>query len=226
MGVTLKSIHQVVESNGAVRLINISVTTTGVFGKRDRELVYIAELQKFYDVYTGREYKQYSIGLKTQVESALFRYFEREEEPEELEIKVSVGTNGTMPAYATEGSAGCDLTTTHDIELYPMEREIAHTGLRMVIPQGYEGQIRPRSGLSIKQGVTLINCVGTIDSDYRGEIGVPLVNLSKEVAVIPKGTRVAQMVFSKVERAEYTRVDTIEVDTERGTGGFGSTGTT
>jgi dUTP pyrophosphatase len=130
-----------------------------------------------------------------------------------------------LPAYATEGSSGMDVRAhlTADISLAPMQRALVPTGLFLAIPQGYEVQVRPRSGLALKQGITCLNTPGTIDADYRGEVGVILVNLSAETQVIRDGDRIAQLVVQRVERAEWRGVDTLS-ETERSTGGFGHTG--
>ncbi len=142
-----------------------------------------------------------------------------------MKIKVINQSNNPLPAFKTVGSAGVDLQAFIEttIVLQPLERQIIPTGLYMEIPQGYEAQIRPRSGLAIKHGITCLNTPGTIDSDYRGEIGVILVNLSKENFAIHPGDRVAQMVIAQHESPEFVEVETLE-ETERGTGGFGSTG--
>ena len=131
----------------------------------------------------------------------------------------------TIPAYQTEGAAGMDLCAYLDapVELKPLERKLIPTGLKMELPHGYEAQIRPRSGMSIKHGITLINCIGTIDEDYRGEVCVPVVNLSTENYVINSGDRIAQMVISPVTRA-IVEVSEELSETARGAGGFGSTG--
>jgi dUTP pyrophosphatase len=131
-----------------------------------------------------------------------------------------------LPKYQTEGSAGMDLCAfiTETITLQPMERTLVPTGLYMALPHGYEAQIRPRSGMAIKKGITMINAPGTIDSDYRGEIKIAVVNLSGEVQTITDGERVAQMVIAKHEIITWEEVETLE-DTERGAGGFGHTGT-
>jgi dUTP pyrophosphatase len=131
-----------------------------------------------------------------------------------------------LPKYQTEGSAGMDLCAfiTETITLQPMERTLVPTGLYMALPHGYEAQIRPRSGMAIKKGITMINAPGTIDSDYRGEIKIAVVNLSGEVQTITDGERVAQMVIAKHEIITWEEVETLE-DTERGDGGFGHTGT-
>ena len=130
-----------------------------------------------------------------------------------------------LPAYATLGAAGMDIRAnlTEPILLQPMQRCLVPTGLYIQLPHNYEAQIRPRSGLALKQGITCLNTPGTIDSDYRGEIGVILINLSNEQQHIYAGDRIAQMVISKIEKAIFIQVNTI-TDTERGTGGFGHTG--
>ena len=139
-------------------------------------------------------------------------------------IKVS-SKNGNLPVYQTEGSAGADLKACLDepITLMPGERRLIPTGMRFELPEGVEAQIRARSGLSIKHGITMINGVGTVDSDYRGEWNVPMVNLGSEPYTIHDGDRIAQAVFARYERAEFTLVETVN-ETERGGGGFGSTG--
>lgn len=130
-----------------------------------------------------------------------------------------------LPEYQTAGSAGMDLRVflLEPVTLQPLERRLMPTGLYMELPQGYEAQIRPRSGLAIKRGLTLINTPGTIDSDYRGEIMVPLVNLSGEPQTINDGERIAQMVIAKYEQISWEIVAELE-STERGEGGFGHSG--
>lgn len=130
-----------------------------------------------------------------------------------------------MPEYETIGSAGVDLRAniTETITLKPLERAIVKTGLFLEIPIGYEAQIRPRSGLAAKKGITVLNSPGTIDADYRGELGVILVNLSNEAYVIEDGDRIAQMIIAKHERANWIEVEVL-TETSRGSGGFGSTG--
>ena len=129
------------------------------------------------------------------------------------------------PAYATEQSAGVDLKAniSEPIELGSLERKLIPTGLYIALPKGYEAQVRPRSGLALKHGISVLNTPGTIDADYRGEIGVILVNLSKEPFVINPGERIAQMVIAKHETVEWEEVESLDV-TARGAGGFGSTG--
>ena len=133
--------------------------------------------------------------------------------------------NKSLPEYKTEGAAGMDLAAAIEepLTLKPLERALIPTGIKIELEHGYEAQIRPRSGLSIKHGITLINCVGTIDEDYRGEVCVPVVNLSNEPYTIMPEERIAQMVIAKVERAEIKVAVTLS-STQRGEGGFGSTG--
>ena len=133
--------------------------------------------------------------------------------------------NKTIPQYQTEGAAGMDLSAaiSEPITLKPLERALIPTGLKIELEHGYEAQVRPRSGLSIKHGITLINCVGTIDEDYRGEVCVPVVNLSNETYVIQPQERIAQMVIARVEQARIEVVLSL-TETVRGEGGFGSTG--
>jgi dUTP pyrophosphatase len=130
-----------------------------------------------------------------------------------------------LPRYATIGSSGMDLKANiqEPITIKPLQRVIVPTGIRMELPNDTEVQVRPRSGLSIKHGITLINCIGTIDEDYRGDIGVPLVNLSDKEYTIQPGERIAQAVFMPVLKATLNEVDSLS-DTVRGEGGFGSTG--
>lgn len=141
-----------------------------------------------------------------------------------IEIKL-VTKSGNIPAYETEGSAGMDLKAVlnEPVVLAPGERRLIPTGLFIELPQGYEAQVRARSGLAIKHGITLINCVGTIDSDYRGEIQVPLVNLGQDDFEIKNGERIAQMVIAKYEQVSWKITDELS-ETERGAGGFGHTG--
>lgn len=141
-----------------------------------------------------------------------------------LKIK-RLENNEILPEYKTQGASGMDLCAAikEPIELKPMQRALIPTGLKIELEYGYEAQIRPRSGLSIKHGITLINCVGTVDADYRGEVCVPVVNLSDEAYTIQPQERIAQMVIAKVKQAKIEVVTELS-DTERGTGGFGSTG--
>lgn len=130
-----------------------------------------------------------------------------------------------LPAYQTSGSAGMDICAwlPAPIVLQPMERKLIPTGLYIALPAGYEAQIRPRSGMSIKKGLTLVNAVGTIDSDYRGEIMVPIINLSGEMQEINDGERIAQMIIAKYEQVSWQQVELLD-ETARGAGGFGHTG--
>lgn len=133
--------------------------------------------------------------------------------------------NQILPEYKTEGAAGMDLCAaiSEPLELKPLERTLIPTGLKIELEHGYEAQIRPRSGMSIKHGITLINCVGTIDEDYRGEVCVPVVNISNEAYTIQPQERIAQMIISKYEQAKIEVVTKL-TETIRGEGGFGSTG--
>lgn len=135
--------------------------------------------------------------------------------------KVSAGV--PTPAYQTAGSAGCDVVASSDALIYPGKRYLVPTGLFLEVPCGYECQVRPRSGLALKHGVTVLNSPGTIDSDYRGEVCVLLYNAGDEPFEVKPGDRIAQLIFAPVTRAEFELVDELS-DTERGTGGFGSTG--
>jgi dUTP pyrophosphatase len=143
-------------------------------------------------------------------------------ETETLSIR-KMTPNAKIPKYATAGSAGMDLHCVEDFNLPAMTRMLIPTGLQMAIPRGYEGQIRPRSSLALKYGVTVLNTPGTIDSDYRGEVKILLANLSDEDAAFSAGDRIAQIVFAKVMRVDGAQVDELP-PTERGEGGFGSTG--
>ncbi|MFQ3332214.1 MAG: dUTP pyrophosphatase [Thalassomonas sp.] len=142
-----------------------------------------------------------------------------------MKIKIVNKSQHDSPVYATSQSAGLDLRAnlTESITLKPLARILVKTGLFIELPEGYEAQVRPRSGLAYKKGITVLNSPGTIDADYRGEIGVILVNLSNEEFIIENGERVAQMVIAKHEQANWIEVETLEVS-ERGAGGFGSTG--
>ena len=141
-----------------------------------------------------------------------------------IEIKVINKGGQPLPAYATEQSAGMDLRAAEEQVLEPGERRLIHTGLYIELPPGYEAQIRPRSGLALKHGITVLNSPGTIDSDYRGEIMVLLINLSKEAFTIGKGERIAQMVVARHEKAVLLTAEELN-ETVRGEGGYGHTGT-
>lgn len=140
-------------------------------------------------------------------------------------IKIINHSTNPLPAYETEGAAGMDLRANLEssIVLQPMQRELIPTGLFIELPHGYEAQIRPRSGLAIKQGITCLNTPGTIDSDYRGEIKIILINLSQQEQAINHGDRIAQMIVSPVSKALFIETETI-AETARGAGGFGHTG--
>lgn len=142
-----------------------------------------------------------------------------------MEIKIINRGHQPLPSYATEQSAGMDLRANIDapIILRPMQRTIVKTGLFMALPPGYEAQVRPRSGLALKHGITVLNSPGTIDADYRGEIGVLLINLGDKDFVINDGERIAQMVIARHETAVFRTVEELD-ETERGEGGYGHTG--
>ena len=142
-----------------------------------------------------------------------------------LKINIVNRSRHPLPAYQTMASAGMDLTANIDQEylLQPMERKLIPTGIFIELPAGYEAQVRPRSGLALKKGITVLNSPGTIDADYRGEVGVILINLSQETFVIQDGDRIAQLVIAKYEKADWINVNELGVS-ERGEGGFGSTG--
>ena len=142
-------------------------------------------------------------------------------------MKIRVVNKGQqpLPAYATEQSAGMDLRAniSEPITLHPMERRLIPTGLHIALPPGYEAQVRPRSGLALKAGITVLNAPGTIDADYRGDIGVVLINLSDRDFVVNDGERIAQLVIARYEQAELIEVEVLD-ETERGEGGYGHTG--
>ena len=142
-----------------------------------------------------------------------------------MKVQIINRSKHQLPAYATDLSAGMDLRANIDesIELQPLQRVLVPTGLFMALPAGYEAQVRPRSGLAIKKGITVLNSPGTIDADYRGEVCVILVNLSNEPFLITDGERIAQMVIARHEKVEWNQVNVLD-DTERGAGGFGHTG--
>lgn len=146
-------------------------------------------------------------------------------EEKEITVKVVNKSGNQLPAYSTPDSAGMDLraSLSEPVELAPMQRALIPTGIYIALPKGYECQIRPRSGLALKHGVTVLNSPGTIDADYRGEICVILVNLSDKPFIVNNGERICQMVVTRYNRVEWEQVDSLD-ETERGAGGFGHTG--
>ena len=142
-----------------------------------------------------------------------------------MEVKIINKSKHELPAYETIASAGMDLRANinESVTLQPLERALVETGLYIELPIGYEAQVRPRSGLAAKKGITVLNAPGTIDADYRGEVGVILVNLSNEAYTLSDGERIAQLVIAKHERAEWVETSLLS-ETSRGSGGFGSTG--
>lgn len=142
-----------------------------------------------------------------------------------MKVNIVNRSGNPLPGYSTPLSAGMDLRADlkDQVELKPMERKLIPTGLYIELPEGYEAQIRPRSGLALKKGISIVNTPGTIDADYRGEIGIIMINLSGETFEVKNGERICQMVINKVEQVSWSEVDTLE-DSERGSGGFGHTG--
>ena len=142
-----------------------------------------------------------------------------------MKIKIVNRGHQPLPAYATEQSAGMDLRAnlSEPVVLHPLERRLIPTGLYIALPAGYEAQVHPRSGLALKKGITVLNSPGTIDADYRGEIGVLLINLSNDDFVVNDGERIAQMVVARHEQGEFVEVEVLD-ETERGAGGYGHTG--
>ncbi|MGV3614582.1 MAG: dUTP diphosphatase [Fimbriimonas sp.] len=142
----------------------------------------------------------------------------------EVVVRVVREEGAELPTYQTAGSAGMDLRCFEDFSLAPLERRLVRTGLRIALPEGYEAQVRPRSGLALRHGIAMVNTPGTIDWDYRGEIGLILINLGSDVVQFSKGERVGQLVICPVVRAQLEVVDGLD-ETARGSAGFGSTGT-
>ena len=140
-----------------------------------------------------------------------------------ITVKVVRGKDGKIPEYAHEGDAGVDLYSCEDVLMEPMKIALIPTGLCLAIPSGYEGQVRPKSGLALNHGIALVNSPGTIDSGYRGEVKIIAINLSNQPYKVEKGKKIAQMVFQRVERASFEQVESLE-GSARGQGGFGSTG--
>ena len=142
---------------------------------------------------------------------------------EKIAIQVVLSEGAKLPTYATPNSAGADVYCREAFILNPGERKLILTGIKMQLPDGYECQVRPRSGLAIKHGITVLNSPGTIDADYRGDVGVILINLSNETFIVNPGERIAQMIINKFEQAKFELVEELD-ETERGEGGFGHTG--
>lgn len=141
-----------------------------------------------------------------------------------IQIKIQkLRHHAVVPGYAHPGDAGMDLHAAEDHSLRPGERVLVPTGVAMAIPEGYEGQVRPKSGLALKQGLSIVNTPGTVDAGYRGEVGVILINLGQEIVEVLRGQKIAQMVFTRVERVNLEVVEALD-ETTRGAGGFGSTG--
>lgn len=144
---------------------------------------------------------------------------------DKIEVKIRVAEGARLPGYATPGSAGMDLCAylENGVAIHPGERMLIPTGLRIALPPGYEAQVRPRSGLALKKGLTVLNSPGTVDSDYRGEIGVILVNLGNETVRIENGERIAQMIVARHSVVKWKEAESLDI-TDRGEGGFGHTG--
>ncbi len=142
-----------------------------------------------------------------------------------MKIKIINRSDNTLPAYETALSAGMDLKafSTEDIQIQPLERKLIGTGIFIELPAGFEAQVRPRSGLALKHGITVLNSPGTIDADYRGEIKIVLINLSNELFTVKPGDRIAQMIIAKHERIDWELTEVLN-DTDRGAGGYGHTG--
>lgn len=143
-----------------------------------------------------------------------------------MEVKIVNSSGNPLPEYSTPSAAGMDLRANLDqpVTLKPLERKLIPTGLFMELPEGFEAQIRPRSGLALKKGISVLNTPGTIDADYRGEVGIILINLSGEDFIVEHGERICQMVINRVESIQWNRVESLD-QSERGAGGFGHTGT-
>ncbi len=141
-----------------------------------------------------------------------------------VEVPIQLSDAATLPAYQTPGAAGMDLCCSEEFSICPMERKLVGTGVRIAVPEGYEAQVRPRSGLAFRHGISLVNTPGTIDSDYRGEVKLILINFGSETVQFSQGERVGQLVICPVIRASLKVVDELD-GTQRGAGGFGSTGT-
>ena len=140
-----------------------------------------------------------------------------------ITVKIKKTKEVKTPSYAHKGDAGIDLYSAEEYTLKPMERKLISTGIKMAIPLGYEGQVRPKSGLAINHGLSFVNAIGTIDGTYRGEIKIPCINLGEKEFKIEKGNKIAQMIFNKIEEAAIEEVNELDI-TPRNEGGFGSTG--
>lgn len=140
-----------------------------------------------------------------------------------IKVEIKKVKEVKLPNYAHPGDAGIDLYSAEQVVLKPGERKLILTGIKMAIPAGYEGQVRPKSGLAIKHGISIVNTPGTVDAGYRGEVGIIAINLSKEEFKVEKNSKIAQMVFNKIEEADIVEVEELD-KTSRGEGGFGSTG--
>ena len=143
--------------------------------------------------------------------------------PDIVDVPIQISETATLPSYQTQGAAGMDLCCSESFAIESMERKLVGTGIRIAIPEGYEGQVRPRSGLAIRHGISLVNSPGTIDSDYRGEVKLILINFGKEAVQFSQGERIGQLVLCPVVRAWLKVIDGLD-GTERGEAGFGSTG--
>jgi dUTP pyrophosphatase len=144
-------------------------------------------------------------------------------EPITVEIPIQLSEDATLPSYQTLGSAGMDVCCAESFSISPMERKLVRTGIRIAVPEGFEAQVRPRSGLAIRHGISMVNTPGTIDSDYRGELMLILINFGTEAVEFNQGDRIGQLVICPVVRARLVVVEELD-STQRGTGGFGSTG--
>lgn len=141
-----------------------------------------------------------------------------------ITLPITLEPGAQAPTYQTEDAAGMDICAFEPVELAPLQRKLVRTGVRVAIPKGFEGQVRPRSGLALKFGLTMVNTPGTIDADYRGEVGIIMINLGQDVVKLERGERIAQLVVCPVTRAEVAIATKLD-ETQRGDGGFGSTGT-
>lgn len=178
-----------------------------------------------YDKMCGVNRKYHTVREMAHKRDARIKIKTKKMKQAKIDVRVINKSKHPLPAYATELSAGMDIRAnlTEPVVLKPLERKLIPTGLCIALPEGYEVQIRPRSGLAIKKGISVLNSPGTIDADYRGEIGVILINLSSEDFTMEDGERIAQMVIARHEQAEWQDVEVLD-ETERGTGGFGHSG--